>query len=176
MKILKKIWNFLLKAESAIMMTANIGVAILVFISVVIRYLLEKNTGGMEELIVIVAIWIYFMGGTYGSYENSHITADFLSIFVHSERGHRIITVVRNCISVLILFGASYCAMELLLYSIENPSATSILKIPMIVVYLPVFLGIFLMTFYTIVHCVESIRVLAGKAGAVGKERLEGEV
>lgn len=163
MKILKAIWDFLLKAESAIMMIANLGVVVLVFISVLMRYILQKNTGGMEEMIVIIATWIYFMGGTYGSYENSHITADFLSVFIHGEKAKKVVAMVRLLLSLIILFAASYCAAELLMYTVQTPSNTSILKIPMTIVYLPVFAGIFLMTFYTAVHLVQSLRDLAGK-------------
>lgn len=169
MKVLKNMWNSLLKAENAIMMTANIGVVILVFISVLMRYILQKNTGGMEELIVFVATWIYFVGGAIGSYENSHITADFLSVFIHNEKAKEMIGMLRHLITFIILVGASYCAVELLIYSITNPSATSILKIPMIVIYLPIFVGIFLMTFYTVVHFVEALLRIIGK----GKKEVE---
>ena len=86
MKVLKKIWDFLLTFEKVIMIIASILVVILITISVVMRYILEKNFPGMEELVVMVAFWIYFMGGIYGSYENSHITADILSVFVEKER------------------------------------------------------------------------------------------
>ena len=112
MNILKKLWNALLMAENAIMMTANIGVVILVFISVLMRYILQKNTGGMEELVVFIATWIYFMGGAIGSYENSHITADFLSVFIHNEKAKQIVGMLRHLITLVILLGASYCAIR----------------------------------------------------------------
>lgn len=163
MKPLKMLWNLLLKAESAIMMAASIGVVLLVFVSVLMRYILEKNTGGMEELIVIVATWIYFIGGAYGSYENSHITADFISVFIHKEKTKEIVAALRLLVSLIILIGASYCALELFMYTAQKSSATPVLKIPRMIVYLPVYIGILLMTFYTAVHFVNSVLVIMGK-------------
>jgi TRAP-type C4-dicarboxylate transport system permease small subunit len=164
MAALKKIWNFLLTLEKAIMIVASIGVVILIFISVIMRYILEKNFSGMEELVVMVAFWIYFIGGTYGSYEGSHITADILSVFIKGERAKLAIAFVRDIISTVILFMASYCAVELMNYTAQAGGVTATLKISMMVVYAPIFVGIFMMNFYTLVHAVDhGIQLFGGK-------------
>lgn len=170
MKALKKIWNFLLTCEKAIMIVASIVVVVLITVSVIMRYILEKNFPGMEELIVMVAFWIYFMGGIYGSYENSHITADILSVFVEKEKTKLIIAFVREIITAIILFMASYCAIELMAYTAQAGAVSTVLKVPMIVVYAPIFIGMFMMTFYTVVHAVEHGMKL------FGKKKLEVEV
>ncbi len=154
MTVLKKIWDFLLLAEKTIMIIASIGVVMLIFCSVIMRYLLELNFEGMEELVVMIAFWIYFIGGTYGSYEGSHITADILSVFVTDERKKLIISFIREIITTIVLFAASYCAIELIQYTAESGAITTVLKMPMQLVYLPIYIGIFMMNFYALVHAV----------------------
>ena len=117
MTVLKKVWDFLLMIEKTIMIIASIGVVLLIFISVIARYIFEKNFAGMEELVVLVAFWIYFIGGTYGSYEGSHITADILSVFVKGEKASTVIALIRDFITTIILFAASYCAVEPVSYT-----------------------------------------------------------
>lgn len=163
MTALKKIWNFILNIEKAIMIIASIGIVVLIFISVVMRYILEKNFPGMEELVVMVAFWIYFMGATYGSYENSHITADILSVFVKNEKITLVVTFIREIITMLILFSASYCAVELMSYTANTGAVTSVLKISMMIVYAPIAIGIFMMNFYSAVHAIEHGIQLFGK-------------
>ena len=46
--------------------------------SVVLRYCFKQNFYGSDEVIMLFAFWLYFMGAVYGSYENSHIKADLL--------------------------------------------------------------------------------------------------
>ncbi|MCI8609753.1 MAG: TRAP transporter small permease subunit [Firmicutes bacterium] len=169
MTALKKIWNFLLTIEKTIMIVASIGVVLLIFISVIMRYILEKNFPGMEELVVMVAFWIYFMGGTYGSYENSHITADILSVFVKNEKAQTVIKFIREIITMVILFAASYCAVELMAYTAQAGAVSAVLKVSMMIVYAPIFVGIFMMNFYSVAHVVEYGLVL------LGKKRLEVE-
>lgn len=163
MTVLKKIWDFLLVIERAVMILASIGVVLLIFISVVMRYLLEKNFAGMEELVILVAFWIYFIGGAYGSYEGSQITADILSVFIKKEKGKLIVALFRDIITTIILFAASYCAVELMVYTLEAGAVTSVLKMPMMVVYTPIIVGIFLMNFYTLAHAVNDVIQLTGK-------------
>ena len=55
MTVLKKVWDFLLMIEKTIMIIASIGVVLLIFISVIARYIFEKNFAGMEELVVLRA-------------------------------------------------------------------------------------------------------------------------
>ncbi len=171
MTVLKKVWDLLLYIEKTVMIVASAAVAILIFISVIMRYIFEKNFSGMEELVVFVAFWIYFVGGIYGSYEGSHITADILSVFVHNELAKRIIALLRDGITFIILIAASYCCVELITYTAASGGSTSILKIPMMVIYLPIFVGIFMMTFYTFMHTIQDFLILIGKnIGVTGKE------
>lgn len=154
MKVLKQIWNFLLSIERGILVVANLGVVLLVFSSVIMRYVLKINFGGLEELVVMVAFWVYFMGGVYGSYEGSHISADIISIFIKDERKHVWLQFFRSIITAIILFVASYCAWELVSYTLSTGAKTSVLKLPMIATYIPVALGIWMMNFYTVVHAI----------------------
>ena len=163
MTVLKKIWDFLLVIERAIMIIASIGVVLLIFISVIMRYLLESSFNGMEELIILVAFWIYFIGASYGSYEGSQITADILSVFIKKEKSKQFVALLRDLITTAILIGACYCAIELMVYTLESGAVTSVLKLPMMVVYTPIIVGIFLMTFYTVAHAVNDVLLLTGK-------------
>ena len=171
MNTLKKIHHILLSAEKTITIAANLSVAVLVFISVVFRYILQKNFGGLEELIIFIAFWMYFMGGALGSWQDSHISADFLTILPLKERGKQYMVLLRHLLTVIILIMASVCAVRLMIYVIQVPGKTTVLKMPMSVAYLSTVVGILMMTIYSIMHFIRNILDLR----AMNKKEKENE-
>ena len=81
MKIMAKIENSivfraLLKVEVAVLIITSVLAAAFVFAGVFLRYVLKSNFFGQEEILTVVAMWLYWMGGIYGTYENSHRPED----------------------------------------------------------------------------------------------------
>ena len=74
------IWNGLINLQKIFMLVAGSIITLLVFVEVVLRYVLGSPLFGVEELICLIAMWLYFIGASYGAYERSHIKAELIHI------------------------------------------------------------------------------------------------
>ena len=80
------LWKWLLGAERTVMVLCSIAVLLTIFAGVICRRVLGVNFTSSEELLVIFALWLYFIGGVEGgNYRDDHIKADVLSVFVKKE-------------------------------------------------------------------------------------------
>ena len=76
------VWKFFLKAETSIStVCAFIGVLGVCY-NVVGRYIFHKNFFGMDDLLMIVMIFMYFLGSAFASYDEQQISADILTSFM----------------------------------------------------------------------------------------------
>ena len=65
------------KIQGVLLFITLLGIAILVFIQVILRYVLHHPLMGIEELLLFPTIWLYFLGSANASVEHTHITKDF---------------------------------------------------------------------------------------------------
>src|SRR5699024_5984200 len=85
-KIAKAIWHLLLHAQRTILIVCSLLLVIGLGATVVMRYILKIDLFGLEELLVIPAFWLYFIGASFGTYEKSHISAELVSVYVKNEK------------------------------------------------------------------------------------------
>ena len=127
------LWKGLIKIEKIILAAASIAVILCVCGSVFMRYVLKIDLFGIEEIITLLAMWIYWMGGVYGSYEQSHINADITNVFVKTDKGKRIVLIVKGFLTVMISGVFAYWSVaDYLLWNLSSNTATIGLHIPYI--------------------------------------------
>ena len=59
----------------------GIALTCVIFAAVVMRYCFKLDFFGSEEIILLFAWWMYFLGGIGGSQEDSQIKADMVEVF-----------------------------------------------------------------------------------------------
>lgn len=99
---------------------------------------------------------MYFIGASYGSYEESHITADILSQFV-GEKSQLKLAIFSKCVQAVVGLPLIYLSFEMLQYDIKTQQATVDLEIPLLWSQAPIFIGFTLMTFYALVYIVRDV-------------------
>ena len=124
--------------------------------SVVLRYVFKGNFYGSDEVIMLFAFWLYFMGAVYGSYENSHIKADLLNVYIKNMRKKdavallgQILTIVVN--TIVLVWAIRYFGAE-----IAKGGLSTALKIPLVIPKSAVFFGFLLMEFYHVVYFIKN--------------------
>ena len=131
------------------------------FFVVILRYLFQADLFAYEEWILMVAFWIYFIGGAVGSYENTHVKADFLLSVIKNEKTKWL---VNNCvvfIEVIVCVVLCYWAWLMLNAEIEDYpqwQRTTGLGLPFFIPKLGIFLGFIFMAFYTSLHLYSNFR------------------
>ena len=158
MKTVMFFWNALLRVQRIVMFITSLCVLSLMAAAAFMRYFLEMDFFGMEDLVLIVAFWMYFMGGAYASYEKSHISAEVVSAYIKNEHVKRVLKLMTAFITTAMSWIFSYWGYLLLLWGLESGRRTVMLHIHILVPQSAIILGFFLMTLYATVHFVNEIR------------------
>lgn len=155
MGVKKNIMNFLVKIQETIMIFTSLSLAVMVTIAVFMRYIFRIDLYGIEEIEIQVAMWLYFIGASYGSYSKSQISADIVEALVPESKTKQYIRCLRSVLSVILYAGLVYLAADLFTFNISSNFKTAIWKIPTYVTSAGILLGCTLMMFYGLVEMKE---------------------
>lgn len=156
--VLSVVWNLLLKIQRFILVISGLFVIVGISLVVLFRYFLKLDLFGMEEIITIFAFWMYFIGGAYGAYERSHISADLVSSYVKNDRWRTSLKAINSIITAGLCVLFLKWAYDYFLWTLDaNPKSTA-LHIPMIIPQSAILIGFILMSFYFLVHLVKDLK------------------
>ena len=150
----------LLSIQRYILIASSIVLATTFFVVVVLRYVFEANLFAYEEWVLAIAFFLYFLGGAEGSWEGTHIKADFLSAFIKSEAVRRFFQLLVMIIELGVLLFLSGLSAYMVWENIDQyPKwpATVAWRIPFLVPHLGIMLGFLLMTLYTGIRFYEGV-------------------
>ncbi|MGY0219568.1 TRAP transporter small permease [Endozoicomonadaceae bacterium StTr2] len=97
------------------MLLTCLGLAALMFSQVVMRYVLESPFTGIEEVSILLAVWVYFLGMGYATREREHIHGGIVSLVVKDERKVAYIRFAGSiiCMIAACIFGYFACKYAL---------------------------------------------------------------
>jgi TRAP-type C4-dicarboxylate transport system permease small subunit len=102
------------------------------FTEIISRYFFGVSFFGLEDFIGYSAVWVYLIGSAYGSYERSHIKAEFIGVFVKSERKLNITRAVSASISTFMSCVFVKWSYDFCIESITMHEVTPTQSVPMI--------------------------------------------
>lgn len=99
----------------SMMLLAGLGLAVLMFSQVIMRYVLESPFTGIEEVSILLAVWIYFLGMGYATREREHIHGGIVSLVVKDPYKVSIIRFIGSitCMIAACVFGYFACKYAL---------------------------------------------------------------
>jgi len=99
----------------SMMLLAGLGLAVLMFAQVIMRYVLESPFTGIEEVSILLAVWIYFLGMGYATREREHIHGGIVSLVVKDPYKVSIIRFAGSitCMIAACIFGYFACKYAL---------------------------------------------------------------
>lgn len=128
-----------------------------IFLIVLMRYVFHVNLYGMDEILTIVSMWLYFMGGIYGTYEESHIQGDLLNL-AWTKRWHykaHKIYIYAVCVFLMALW--SYWGVEYFANCVGSARRNTATKLPFWINQIPIPIGMWGMLFYSVYHFIRAI-------------------
>lgn len=146
---------FLQKLElvkRTVLIICNLALMLIVVASFLARYLFSYDLYGAEEFLLIAAFWLYFIGAAFGSYEKSHIEADFIQSMLGDTPVTRVLGYLRDVIELGVLVVLTYWSWLLISFSIERWPISPGWKIPLVVPQSAILVGFTLMTLHASVH------------------------
>lgn len=139
-------------------------VVLLVFASVLMRYIIHYPGMEVEEIATLVAFWLYFTGAIYGSYERTHIKADLADVIFKNPKANARVKVIASVIVLILSLIMSYWGFVFFVWGIEMHARSPILQLPMVYAQSSIFLGAMFMSFYFFIELVDTIRKSRGLA------------
>jgi len=131
------------------------------------RYIIGGDLYGFEEWVKLFAFWLYFMGGAYGAYNDTHVSADVVDSYMKDGTLKRTVIFLRNLITTGISILFTWYGYDFFMFGFMGPLGTGIAipkttvwQIPLWTSYLAVFLGLIFMSYYFFMRMLRSFRAL----------------
>jgi TRAP-type C4-dicarboxylate transport system permease small subunit len=163
-KIGRIVWNGLLSIQKGFIIIAGCVVTVLIFIEVMLRYVFGSPLFGVEELITMIAMWLYFLGASYGAYERSHIKAELVHLWFKKPRSLAVVNSISSLITVALSLVMVSWSYPYFVWGIQEGETSQALLLPMVLSQSAVFIGAILMSIYFIAELVDNILESLGKA------------
>lgn len=174
LRLARALWGVKLWLKKATLVITCALFTTIILIEIVFRYFLFLPLHGMEELATYLAIWTYFIGGAYGAYERSHISASLIEMLVKNSRIRLLVMILVNIITVVVALWMSVWAFDYLAWSIRLGPRSLELRTPLYWVHASMFVGLALMSFYFAIELFDNLRRLY-RAGHEGSLATAGE-
>lgn len=133
------------------------------FVQVITRYVLQVPVMGLEETMLYPTIWLYIFGAVNASREDTHIRANVLEIAIKTERGHIILAIVGEVISLIVGLWLLSWAWDFTQYAWRVWKESPTLYIPTFYSDVALMIGLGLMMLYTAGHLLRHIKALRGQ-------------
>ncbi|MCC8166543.1 MAG: TRAP transporter small permease [Planctomycetes bacterium] len=145
------------KVYQAFLFASGAAIVLAMLATVLMRYVFKTDLFGMEEVVLTVAIWFYFLGAANGSMEDSQIRADITTVIIKSAGIRRFLRILTRLIEIVVLVFFIVMTVRLLITNFIRFPTTQGLKIPYVVPQMAIAIGFVLMLFYTIGHLLVDI-------------------
>jgi TRAP-type C4-dicarboxylate transport system permease small subunit len=143
-------------------------VAIMMFVQVVTRYILQIPVMGLEELLVYCALWLYVLGSVNASREDTQIKANVLDVFVKTARAKLKIRIVADVLSLVTSLWLTWWAWDYLRYAFRTWKLSPTLYVPLFWAECSLFVGLVLMSAYVSFYLARHVRQLLLRRAAQG--------
>jgi len=160
LRILKSLNSGAAYTQRVILIVVSITVTCTMFTEVVARYVFQTPIWGMDEITGHTAVWLYLIGAAYGTYERSHIKAEFANMMFKNPRTLTIIKLVTAAIAAVMAGYMTIWGYGYIYWSITQHEVLPTLMWPTVYFQFPILLGAILMCIYFVVEAVDYSREL----------------
>jgi TRAP-type C4-dicarboxylate transport system permease small subunit len=144
------------------MIFTGLGLAVLMFTQVIMRYVLQSPFAGIEEAAILLAVWVSFLGMGYATKQRAHIHGGIVSLIV-SDRFK--ISLLRFIVSLICFITAcvfGYFAAKYGVFVIESERVSLYLQWPKGLWTGSMVFGFLLMACYFLLQTVKDLRETLG--------------
>jgi TRAP-type C4-dicarboxylate transport system permease small subunit len=156
-------------ALSVVLVVNSLAMTVLIVAAAAARYIFKVNFNGYDEIAVLIAFWLYFMGAAYGAYNNSHVTADIVDAYFPPGTLRGVLTLLRSVVTcaacgLFVYYGFGYFKFSYMGILLPNGSVlkptSMVWRIPHWITHLGIFSGLIVMEIYFLRNLVISVKTL----------------
>ena len=161
MNFLKKVDRLLEGLESWILVLTGTAVGVMILANAIFRFL-RVDWFGSEELTMFVAFWLYFVGAACASRDDTHISADMVSLFTTNPKTRAIVSLVKNAVSLAISAVFTVWCFNYVTWQATMGAKSSVYKLPVIISTIPILFSFAMWTLYLIRDLFRNVKTIRG--------------
>jgi TRAP-type C4-dicarboxylate transport system permease small subunit len=150
-------WKAVIRLNQAILVMASIAIVVIIVAGVYVRYVLKSDIFGIEEILVIVAMWLYWMAGVYASYENTHLRADIIEHLIKSNKKRKIYSIVVQVITIASIALFTKWGLDYAAWNIQLGATTPGIGLPLLISQIPLTISFCMMLLFSLYHLYRTI-------------------
>ncbi len=154
------VWLKFKKLHSFLLISSSIFLTISICIASAMRYFLKIDFFGLEEFVLIGACILYFFGAAQGSFEKSHLHADFMEHFMARKGKLGIFLLFQKTAELLMSYVFIYWGWLMIEWCIEGWPVTPVWHVPFLVPESILAFTFVLMAIYTTAHYVLLVKAI----------------
>lgn len=149
--------RFLAFIIKPIVVVISFLVAVLLAYGIFTRSILGQPVFGLEELVLLGAMWLYMLGAALASRDRSHLSADFVQVIFKNPRVIRFVHIVAALISLFMAIMFATWSYDLLYWAVKKGQTTAVLKLPWYLSQGSLFVASILFIFYQLRDTMDDI-------------------
>lgn len=150
-------WKGLGLFQKFVMASTSIIIVCMICYTIMIRYIFGSDFYGSEELISMLAFWLYFMGAAQGSREKSQISADLLSCYIRNPHLRGAVLLLKDAITCAVCILFTVWALQFVSWALVMNPRSPVFRLPMLIPQAAVGLGFVLMSLYHVTYFVQDL-------------------
>lgn len=157
--------RMVVKGLSTAVVVLGLFLAFGITAGIVFRVLFDTPLFGLEELVLMAAMWLYMLGAGLASHERSHLSADFVQVFSKNRKVTSVFKVISTCIALVMAGFFISWSYSLVAWAVERGQVTPVFSIPLYVPQASFLVASVLMFVYLVRDLVGDIRSLMNGDG-----------
>lgn len=151
------LWNAILNAiRFLIFLCAAVALVVMVA-SVFMRYVMHMDFFGYEDVLMLFVIWMYYLGATYATYEETHIKGDMMSHLFKTPKAKKFYNISIYAFAVVCMAFWMKWGFGYVTWNFSTGGTTSALKIPLVASQIAIYVGICGLFFFSVLHLIRYI-------------------
>ncbi|WP_324769571.1 TRAP transporter small permease [Pokkaliibacter plantistimulans] len=123
-------------------------IAFLMVYGIFARSIIGHPVFGLEEIIMMAAVWLYMLGAVLASRDRSHLAADFVQVICKNPKIVKFMTLLSTAISLFMAIMFSTWGYNLFIWGVQKGQATIVFHIPQYLSQSSLFAASLLLIFY----------------------------
>ena len=165
LKIFERIDSVLNRVIRAVVVLLSLFVACAMVLGILMRSALHAPMLGLEEVILFSVMWLYMMGAALASRDRSHLSADFVAVYVRNASVRNALHLLATLVSLAMVMAFVVWSYDLLAWGVTWQQSTPIFQLPLYLSQASLFCASLLFLFYMLRDVVHDLDRLAGGAG-----------
>lgn len=161
------LWRVTENFQKAIMAIASIFIVFSICATVLMRYIFQTDLYGIEEIIMMVSFWLYFLGSSLGSCERSQISADVITAYLKKDSHKRIMNIITSIVTTAVCILVTKWAWDFIAWNMQMNPKTPVFRLPVLIPQFAILIGFVMMSFYNVYYLITDtlLHLKLSKAG-----------